>query len=135
VTADIYTRAVATALRLLTDKGQAVTLTKAGGAGTYDPATGINTVTPPAAQTVTGAVFEYSSFIRSGVRNDAGSLIRAGDKQLLLAATATDGTALAAPATGDTVLVGSVTYTITGVAPLSPAGTVVYYECNIRGAA
>jgi hypothetical protein len=135
MTSALYTRAAATALRLLTDKGQAVTITKTGGAGTYDTATGSNTVTPPAAQTVMGAVFEYNTFIRSGVRNDKTTLVTAGDKQLLLAATATDGTTLTAPVPDDTVQVGVITYTITAVAPLSPAGAVIYYECNIRGAA
>jgi hypothetical protein len=42
-------------------------------------------------------VFEYNTFIRSGQRSEPGSLIQAGDKQLLLAATATDGTPLMRP--------------------------------------
>jgi hypothetical protein len=123
-----------TAADMLAEFGQAVTLTKAGTA-TYDPTTGTTSVTGGGSQTVSGCVFEYSSFIRSGQRSEPGSLIQAGDKQLLLAATATDGTALNAPKPTDVVTVGSVAYTITAVAPLDPAGTPVYYECNIRGAA
>jgi hypothetical protein len=80
-------------------------------------------------------VFEYSAMIRSGVRDEPGSLIASGDKQLLLTPLKSDGTALDAPKVGDrATLASGVVYTVTAVAPLSPAGTVAYYDCNIRGA-
>lgn len=115
-------------------KGQAITLTRIV-AGTYNPTTGTVEGGGPVYQTTSGAVFEYTTFIRSGVRNESGTLILAGDKQLLLSPMKADGTPLDPPAVNDTVTLadGSV-FTITSLAPLSPAGTPVYYDCNIRGA-
>jgi len=119
-----YERIQKTADKLLKGKGQTVTLTKET-AGAYDPATGTATVTT-SAQTAYGAVFEY------GNQNIDGTLIKEGDKQLLLSAFQTDGTALTAPVVNDTVTIGGVIYTITRIKPLAPAGTTVIYDCNIR---
>ena len=121
-----YTRLQATANRLLKGKGQSITLTKIT-AGTYNPETGGFTGAGTSTQTAYGAIFDY------GTKQIDGTLIKAGDKQLLLSAVKTDGTALTAPVLGDTVSIGGVVYTL--VEPLkevSPAGTVVMYECNLR---
>ena len=121
-----YTRLQATANRLLKGKGQSLTLTKVT-AGTYNPATGGFTGEGTSTQTAYGAVFDY------GAKQIDGTLIKAGDKQLLLSAFKTDGSALMAPVLGDTVSIGGVTYTL--VEPLkevNPAGTVVMYEVNLR---
>jgi hypothetical protein len=121
-----YARLQNTAQKLLKGKGQSVTLTKVT-AGTYDPATGGFTGAGTSTQTAYGAVFDY------GAKQIDGTLIKAGDKQLLLSAVKTDGTALTAPVLGDTVSIGSVTYTL--VEPLkeiNPAGTIVMYEVNLR---
>lgn len=130
-------RARATAARLLAPisqggKAQAITLTHTAPRA-YDTAAG--TTTPVVTtQTGSGVVFEYNTFIRSGIRNEPGSMVQAGDKQLLLSPLKADGTALTAPQVNDTASVAGVVYTITAVAPLSPAGTPIYFECNIRGA-
>lgn len=121
-----------TAATLLADLGQAVTLTRRT-AGAYDPATGSAGLTDTTSNAL-GLVFEYNTFIRSGVRNEPSSLIQAGDKQLLLSPVDVTGAALARPQDGDLATFGGVTYTITAAAPCAPAGTVVYFECNIRGA-
>ncbi len=86
-------------------------------------------------RTTTGVVLEYSSFIRSGVRNEPGTLITAGDKQLLLSAIGIDGLLLSAPPKADdtATLANGTVYTITTDAPLSPSGIDVIYDCNIRG--
>ena len=121
-----YTRLQNTAQKLLKGKGQSLTLTKVT-AGTYDPTTGGFTGAGTSTQTAYGAVFDY------GAKQIDGTLIKAGDKQLLLSAVKTDGTALIAPALGDTVTVGGVTYTL--VEPLkevNPAGTVVLFDVNLR---
>ncbi len=130
-------RARATAARLLGPiaqggKAQAVTLThKSSG---YEPATDTATPTAPT-QTGSGVVLEYATFIRSGARNEPDSLIQRGDRQLLLSPLNSAGVPLTPPIAGDTVTLASgVGYTITAVAPLAPAGTVIYFECNIRGA-
>jgi hypothetical protein len=121
-----YDRLQATANRLLKGKGQSITLTKIT-AGTYNPATGGFTGAGTSTQTAYGAIFDY------GNKNIDGTLIKQGDKQLLLSAFKTDGTALTAPVLGDTVSIGGVTYTL--VEPLkevNPAGTVVLFDVNLR---
>lgn len=104
------------------------------GSDAYDPATGSNTASTPASQSGFGVVLEYSTFIRSGVRNQPSDLIRAGDRQLLLSPLDASGAPLGPPKSGDKVTASGVTYQITSVAPLAPAGDVIYFECNIRGA-
>ena len=119
-------RLQSTAQKLLKGKGQSLTLTKVT-AGTYDPATGGFTGAGTSTQTAYGAIFDY------GTKQIDGTLIKAGDKQLLLSAFKTDGTALTAPVLGDTVSIGGVVYTL--VEPLKtvgPAGITVIYEANIR---
>ena len=132
-------RSAATAARMLAPisqggKGQPVIITKPQAAGTYDPTTGAVTNATPTTQTGSGVVFPYTTFIRSGIKDEAGSLIRAGDQQLLLSPFAADGTPLTPPEANDQAQIGSTTYTITSVSRTAPAGTPIYYECNIRGA-
>ena len=115
-----------TANRMLVGKGQTVTITHVV-PGVYDPATGLVTNTTTV-QTGTGAIMDWNA------RQIDGSLIKIGDRQLLLSPLNTAGAALMAPALGDTVTdAAGVVYTL--VAPLkvlSPAGTVVLYDCNMR---
>jgi len=126
-----YPRMQKTANRLLIGKGQTVTITHTV-AGTYDPATGLvnNSLTT---QTGTGAILDYS-VQQAGVFNAPGSLVRVGDKQLLLSPLDTDGAVLTGPSVGDMVTVAAGTkYTITQIKEVSPAGTVVLYDINLRG--
>jgi len=122
-----YNRLAATANKLLKGKGQAITLTTVT-PGTYNPATGGVTNTTTATQSGFGAVIEWDA------RHIDGNLILATDKRLLLSPLNSAGAALTAPKLGDTVTdAAGVTYTL--VAPLktlSPAGTVVMYDCNVR---
>ncbi len=108
----------------LAEFGQTVTVTTKTG-GTYSTSTGVITPTSTT-QTGTGAVFDYPT------RNIDGNLILIGDKQLLLSPKNSAGAALTAPAVNDTVTIGGVVWTVTMVKPLSPAGTVVMYDCNLR---
>jgi hypothetical protein len=121
---EFYAKMQATANRLLKGKGQSITLTRQT-AGAYDPATGTAAVTTTT-QTAYGAMFEY------GDKNIDGVLIQEGDKQLLLSALNSAGTALVAPALNDTVTINTVVYTVVRIKPLSPAGTTVLFDCNIR---
>ena len=121
---EFYSKMQATANRMLKGKGQSITLTRQT-AGAYNTATGTAAVTTTT-QTAYGAVFPYAD------KNIDGVLIQEGDKQLLLSALNSAGTALVAPALNDTVLIDAVTYTITRIKPLSPAGTTVLFDCNIR---
>jgi hypothetical protein len=121
---EFYSKMQATANRLLKGKGQEITLTRQA-AGAYDPATGTAAVTTTT-QTAYGAMFEY------GDKNIDRTLIKEGDKQLLLSAINSAGTALVAPALNDTVTINTVVYTVVRIKPLSPAGTTVLFDCNIR---
>jgi hypothetical protein len=121
---EFYAKMQATANRLLKGKGQSITLSRQT-AGAYNPATGTAAVTTTT-QTAYGAMFEY------GDKNIDGTLIKEGDKQLLLSAINSAGTALVAPALNDTVTINTVVYTVVRIKPLSPAGTTVLFDCNIR---
>lgn len=122
---DFYAKMQATANKLLKGKGQSLTLTRQT-AGTYNPATGQATVTTTT-QAGYGAIFDYSD------KNIDGVLVVSGDKQLLLSAVNSAGTALTAPVVNDTVTAGGVVRTITRIKTLSPAGTTVMFDCNLRG--
>ena len=125
---DFYTKIQATANKLLKGKGQTVTITRQT-SGAYNTATGAAAVTTTT-QTGYGAIFDYAD------RNIDGELILSGDKQLLLSAVNSTGTALTAPEVNDTVTdAGAVVRTITRIKALSPAGTTVMFDVNLRGAA
>ncbi len=82
---EFYARMQATANKLLKGKGQKVTLTRQV-SGAYDPVIGQATVTTTI-QAGTGAIFDYAD------QNIDGVLILSGDKQLLLSAVNSTGTA------------------------------------------
>lgn len=125
----LYGRLQATANRLLKGKGQTVTLTNIS-PGVYDPTTG-SVANATSTQTGTGALLDYG-FHQAGIYSAPGSLVRVGDKQLLLSPLNSAGAALTAPEPGDTVVVAGITYTITQVKAMAPAGTVVIFDCNLR---
>jgi hypothetical protein len=113
---------------ILEEFGQIVTLTHAN-EGVYIPGTGYVPPDPAeTTQTGTGAVVDWDS------GHIDGTLILIGDKRLLLSPLNAAGAVLTAPALGDTVTdAAGVVYTL--VAPLktvSPAGTVVLYDVNLR---
>ncbi len=122
-----YARLQATANRLIKDKGQAITLSHSS-AGTYNPSTGGITGSTTTTQAGWGAVIEWES------KHIDGTLIKIGDRRLLLSPFNTAGTALTAPVLGDTVTdAAGVVYTL--VNPLkttAPAGTTVLFDCNLR---
>jgi hypothetical protein len=121
----LYTRLRNTANRMLKGKGQTITLIKQS-AGSYNVSTGAVTVTASTLYAY-GAIFDY------GTKDIDGTLIKAGDKQLLLSAySTTTGTLLTAPAVNDKVTVAGITYTITQIKTIAPGGTTVIYDCNIR---
>ncbi|HEX5539901.1 MAG TPA: hypothetical protein VFX01_08960 [Methylophilaceae bacterium] len=124
-----YSDIGATANRLIADKGQSVTITKIT-AGTYNPDTGTveNTETT---YTGNGVLLDYN-LQDKGVTNEGGALIQMGDKKLLLSPIDTSGTSLPAFEPNDTVLVDGNTWTVVNAKVLSPAGTIVLQELQIR---
>lgn len=116
-----YSRPLATADRLLTKFGQAVALRRTSSTGpSYDPT---NTTADYA---TVAAILDYTS------RQIDGENILVTDRRALVAAgplTALGITSIAPP---DSIVVGGVAIPVVRVVPLSPGGTVVMYECQIR---
>lgn len=102
---------------LLQDFGSDLTLTRSVG-GSYDPATGTYAGGTPTTFTIRGVFINY--------RDDRvdGSVIRAGDRQLLVSATGSETT----PAIGD--LVGGLK--LVNVRAFAPNGTNAAWSCQAR---
>lgn len=110
------------AARMIVEKGQTVTLSYPSSAS-YNTATSAATVTQTSVVT-TGIVLPLSR----GLKHMAGTDIAANDQQLLLPGS------IEQPPLNTKATIGGVDYIITEVAPLSPGGTPVLYDCIIRGA-
>jgi len=96
-----------------------VTLTHSN-PGAYDPDLG----TVAAVVTTQTAVAVEQSY---SLREVDGTMVQRGDKKLLLTATN-----LVAPVVDDTCTVQEVVYTIKNVNPLSPDGSAIIYELQVR---
>lgn len=118
-----YATTQVAAKALLAEKGRVVTLTRLA-AGAYDTAT--SSATAAETETATrGVVLPLSR----GFIHTANTNIKAGDQQLLLPGD------IDPPAIDDIVTLGADKHSIIEVSPLSPGGTVLLYDCVIRGAA
>jgi hypothetical protein len=112
-----YTRPRATAERLIDRFGQTGALRRM--VSDNDP---FNPTLTPVDYACTFAVLDYSK------RDIDGTLIRQTDQQIYLS---TRGLTVV-PDVTDKIVVGGVVLTIINIKPLSPAGTVVYYELQVR---
>lgn len=121
-----YADMAATSADLIAQFGQAVTVTRSV-PGSYDPATG--GVGSPTVTTQDCLAVEDAY----RAREIDGTLIRAGDKRLMLSPAVVTGAAVTAPETTDTVTFadGSV-WAIKAVEPLSPGGTALLYTLQLR---
>lgn len=118
-----YDRTAATALRLITQFGQPVTISKTE-PGEYDPETGGDSLGATIEQTAQGILLDFT-----GQEFQNNSLIRQGDKKLKIAA---QGLAWS-PGLLDKVVAQGRTWSI--VPPLkeiNPAGTPILYELQVR---
>lgn len=120
--AEFYDNFASLAQRLIRSRGQEVTFTRSV-AGTVDPITGIGTPGNDITFTGFGLVFDYSSTLIDGVQ------IKAQDKRLLLEPNLSGGNV---PMIDDVVTTANGDYTALRVEPLSPAGTVVKYDVQLR---
>ncbi len=103
-----YSDLAASALALLEEYGQTVTLSRTV-RGAYDPATGAPAAGTTTTYTGTAAVFDYDQ----------------------VAYLATDGVVL--PLSGDTMTAGGVVYTVIRATQVNPAGTAVLYNVQLQG--
>lgn len=100
--------------------------------GAYD--TGTRTTGEPTTTTTAGVAlaFDYE-FKDSGAATEGGSLIRAGDKRLYLAALSALGAAIAAPRKGDACRApDGLTYAVENVKTLAPTGVAILYDVQLR---
>lgn len=118
----IYTRALATADRLIRKYGAETTLTTPAATDpTYDPATGISTPAAPTVDTVRAVVFPYAD------KYIDGTLILTGDEQAYISAQG-----IAEPKPGSVLLWRGKSYTTVRGKVLGPAGVNVLYELQVR---
>ena len=113
-----YSELAETALELLTEFGQAVTINRET-SSSFDPTLGIDT-TASSSFTGKGAAFEYKAMQIDG------TIVQAGDIQLYLNATAT------VPLIDDRITIDSATYQVMNVEQINPAGTPVLYIIQLR---
>lgn len=88
--------------------------------GTYDPATGANSVSTATTDRY-GAVFDFGA----GKTTERGTLIQVGDKRLLL-------DPVLDVAQQDHFIVDSAEYTIISIGEVKPAGTRILYDIHLR---
>ena len=108
-----------TADDLLAEFGQPITI-RTNTPGNYDPDTGTTTLTT-ADVVGNGCVFDY------GTQAIDGTLIVQGDKRLYLSPVG-----MSEPGIDDLAIAGGVTWRITLVKAIAPAGVAVLYDCNLR---
>jgi hypothetical protein len=113
-----YSGLQSTAAALIAGKGQPITLTSRT-PGAYDPATGTAAITVTTEVTA-GVVLDFSS------KDIDGTLIKVGDKRVILKAT----TIL--PTTTSTLTIGGVVHTIVDAYPVNPGGTLLIYKIQVR---
>jgi len=124
-----YSEIADVADEILEEFGQSVTLTHIT-PGEYVPGEEITSTSTT--QTGTGAILDYNT-AQAGIFSAPGSLVQMGDKWLLLSPINTSGGILTAPVNSDTATDASgKVWTITQTKTVSPAGTAVLYDCNLR---
>lgn len=117
-----YASLASDASEMLEEFGQAITVTRPGTGGAYDPETG--TVTGGTAQTFPGfgVVLDYQQ------REIDGTLIQQGDRRVYIAPDIG-----VTPKTGDTVtLMDGAVVRVMASRPLAPAGVVVLLDVQVR---
>lgn len=113
-----YADMQATAKRLITDKGQLVTLRTATGSA-YNPATGTVGVTYTDHADIPAVVTNFKASEVDGVK------VVKGDKRVILSNERS-------PVIDDLIVIGAVTHKVIDVETVSPAGEDVIYKAQVR---
>lgn len=129
-----YDRMAATALRLIEQFGQTITLRDTV-PGEYDPVTGGSTPETTVDQPAQAILQDYA-LQQSGMSYAEGAVIKQGDKKILVAAMAKDANGqpaqLTPPQLTTTVIADGATWTIVNIKEINPAGTPLVYELQGR---
>jgi len=120
-----YDRMAATALRLIEQFGQEITMRDTV-PGEYDPVTGGSTPDVEVDQPAQAILQDYA-LQQSGMTYAEGTVIKQGDKKILVAAQG-----LTPPQLTTTVIAGGATWTIVNIKEINPAGTPLVYEIQGR---
>lgn len=120
-----YDRMSATALRLIERFGQEITLRDTV-PGEYDPVAGGSTPETTVDQTAQAILQDYA-LQQAGMSYAEGTVIRQGDKKIMVAAQG-----LTPPQLTTTVLADGATWTIVNIKEINPAGTPLVYELQGR---
>lgn len=118
-----YDRTAATALRLITQFGQPVTI-RAITVGEYDPETGTAPPDTITEQTAQGILLDFT-----GQEFQNNSLIKQGDKKLKIAA---QGLAWVPELLNKVVVQGRTWSIVPPLKEINPAGTPILYELQVR---
>jgi len=129
-----YDRMASTALRLIERFGQTITLRDTV-PGEYDPVTGSQTPDVEVDQPAQAILQDYA-LQQSGMTYAEGTVIKQGDKKILVAAMTKDANGqpvqLTPPTLTTTVIADGATWTIVNVKEINPAGTPLVYELQGR---
>lgn len=121
-----YSELAADAADLIAEFGQPVTLTRSV-PGAYDTATGTNGASTVTTQACLAVEDAYKA------REIDGTLVRVGDRRLILSPETSSGTAVTAAEPGDTITFADGTvWTVKTVEPTSPGGTALIYTLQLR---
>jgi len=129
-----YDRMASTALRLIERFGQTITLRDTV-PGEYDPVTGGSTPEMTVDQSAQAILQDYA-LQQAGMSYAEGTVIKHGDKKILVAAMAKDANGqpvqLTPPQLTTTVIADGATWTIVNIKEINPAGTPLVYELQGR---
>lgn len=120
-----YDRMASTALRLIERFGQTITLRDTV-PGEYDPVTGSQTPDVEVDQPAQAILQDYS-LQQSGMSYADGTIIKQGDKKILVAALG-----ITPPQLTTAVIADGATWTIVNIKEINPAGTPLVYELQGR---
>ena len=120
-----YDRMASTALRLIERFGQTITLRDTV-PGEYDPVTGSQTPDVEVSQPAQAVLQDYA-LQQAGMSYAEGTVIKQGDKKILVAAQG-----LTPPTLTTTVIADGAAWTIVNIKEINPAGTPLVYELQGR---
>ena len=129
-----YDKMSATALRLIERFGQTITLRDTV-PGEYDPVSGATTPDVEVDQPAQAILQDYA-LQQSGMTYAEGTVIKQGDKKILVAAMTTDANGqqvqITPPQLTTKVIADGATWTIVNIKEINPAGTPLVYELQGR---
>lgn len=129
-----YDRMASTALRLIERFGQTITMRDTV-PGEYDPVTGSQTPDVEVNQPAQAILQDYA-LQQAGMSYAEGTVIKQGDKKILVAAMTKDANdqpvQITPPKLTTKVLADGATWTIVNVKEINPAGTPLVYELQGR---